>query len=729
MTNPFVPPRPYTGDCSWKDWVGHFEAVAKVNGWDNATKLNWLPVQLTGEALTAWNDLTEEARGDCKSAMEELQERLRKTSKGKGKCFCCYSSIRRLFTEPCYTMFKACIMFIMTALGLSVLAYCLHWNFNMTSQVRKTFENPMPPSLIREGFHFPRKEEDEIRDAFLNKTDTLGLVGVVFGPAGTGKSNVVRRVCIYEVPSGNPDVTEYKGISGVIYMEIGSPRRFAYHLAKACGVPVEPNWYDAVTSTLFSSWRTSLTLSNNDEDALASVLPIIAEGARAYKEKHNKIIPVLFIDGADILAKQIDKSLYTNLVDWAKKCANEDSLQIVLVSSDSHVLALDQQSFKSRLADLIEVNDVTKNDAVDLMTHKFHFDKYFAELIYDIIGGRLADIHKVVAIMRKETHRRIHRKVVEAMNKPNSTHAVFVALNETNSSEVIEDRANDLTNETMKFAILEMMHQYEWQLKCNSERINISREVVDVVNRIKSDEELKDAIYETLKTTKKMSSGDSSYYLVDKRRRCLVIAGILEWNWLNELAAKIKRGFVREMEQAFCKVLGNDTYRWSLKEYIITSVLETKENRTVEQIALSYAKRHNTSPQSVIKVIQEFLNNNVLRITKDRTLQCYNKVAEELLRNFTKQERQDRTEEHRLTQTMGTEFQREETERHDEAEVTERPDEAEETERHDEAEETERLDETEVAAESENTGQDNSEEKDSFKEHRDLTSSAGKEEL
>ena len=660
MTDPLVLPRPYTGDRSWKDWIG------------------------------------------------------------------------RLFTEPCYTMFKACIMFIMTALGLSVLAYCLHWNFNMTSQVRKTFENPMPPSLIREGFHFPRKEEDEIRYAFLNKTDTLGLVGVVFGPAGTGKSNVIRRVCIYEVPSGNPDVTEYKGISGVIYMEIGSPRRFAYHLAKACGVPVEPNWYDAVTSTLFSSWRTSLTLSNNDEDALASVLPIIADGARAYKEKHNKTIPVLFIDGADILAKQKDKSLYTNLVDWAKKCANEDSLQIVLVSSDSHVLALDQQSFKSRLADLIEVNDVTKQDAVGLMTHKFYFDEYFAELIYEIIGGRLADIHKVVTSMRKETHRWIHWKVVEAyMNNPNSTDAVFVALNETNSFEAIEDRANDLINETTKFAILKMMRQYEWQLECNSERINISRKVVDVVNTIKSEKELKDAIYEILKIEKEMSSEDSSDHLDDTSRRCKVIAVILEWNWWSELAAEVKRQFVREMDQAFCKVLGNDNYRWSLKEYIITSVLETKENKTVEQIALSYAKRHNTSPQSVIKAIQEFLSNNVLRITKVRTLLCYNKVAEELLRNFMK-ESQDRTEEHRLTQTMETEFQHEETEGHDEAEVTKRPDEAEETERHDEAEETERLDETEVTerrAESENTGQDCSEEKGSFKEHRDHTSSAGKEEL
>ena len=314
-------------------------------------------------------------------------------------------------------------------MGLFLFAYVWHSYYDMNTQVLQTFENPEPPSLIREGYHFARHEENEVRKAFLNQTDTLGLVGVVFGPAGTGKSNVVRTVCVEK----RENQTEYKGVSGVIYMEIGSPRQFAYHLAKACGVPVEPSWYDAVVSKLFTSMRTSLTLPYKDEDALASVLPIIAKGGKEYKKKHGRI-PVLFIDGADILAKQKDRSLYTNLVHWAKKCANEDSLQIVLVSSDSHVLALDQQSFKSRLADLIEVNDINREQAVQLMTHKYHFDEYFAELIYDRLGGRLADIHKVVALWRKNTDRKISRKVIAVtkdklhLPKQEQEHAIFTAL-------------------------------------------------------------------------------------------------------------------------------------------------------------------------------------------------------------------------------------------------------------------------------------------------------------
>ena len=199
----------------------------------------------------------------------------------------------------------------------------------------------------------------------------MGLIGVVFGPAGTGKSNVVRTVC--------SKTQDGKKAKGVVYMEIGSPRQFAYHLAKACGVPVEPNWLDAVVSKLFATFRTHITLPSNDEDALALVLPVITEGCRAYKDRHNGRIPVLFIDGVDILAKQKDNKLYVNLVDWAKKCANEDSLRIVLVCSDSHVLALDQQSFKSRLDAVIEIDDVSEHQAVqELMVDKYGFTKDLA---------------------------------------------------------------------------------------------------------------------------------------------------------------------------------------------------------------------------------------------------------------------------------------------------------------------------------------------------------------
>ena len=67
MTRPLVLPDAFTGDTSWSDWVNHFEAAARVNGWDDVIKLNWLPVRLMGKAQTAWKRLTAEvkARQGC----------------------------------------------------------------------------------------------------------------------------------------------------------------------------------------------------------------------------------------------------------------------------------------------------------------------------------------------------------------------------------------------------------------------------------------------------------------------------------------------------------------------------------------------------------------------------------------------------------------------------------------------------------------------------------------
>lgn len=349
-------------------------------------------------------------------------------------------------------------------------------------------------------------------------------------------------------------------------------------------------------------------------------------------------------------------------MDWAKKCANEDSLQIVLVSSDSHVLALDQQSFKSRLADLIEVNDINREQAVQLMTHKYHFDEYFAELIYDRLGGRLADIHKVVALWRKNTDRKISRKVVAVtkdklhLPKQELEHAIFTALGANeNGSEDAEDRSNDLSNEE-RYLTLAIMRQYEWLKTCDSARIPI--EVANAVNKMEaqpSNEQLRGIVLTALKGRVQLPTEDRSDALKDGTVKCTIKAILHEWIWWNEFSGENKRQFVREMEQAFCKVLGNDKGGWKLKVYIINSVLEMKETKTVEDIAVGYAKKQGSSTQEVIEAIQDFLDNNVLRITKYRTLFCYNKMAEEVLRSFKKEtdnaetERQERIETKEIT--------------------------------------------------------------------------------
>ena len=444
-----------------------------------------------------------------------------------------------------------------------VLPYILAriWNYfnNMTTSVREKLENPNPPTLIREGEHFKRDaEENEVRIAFLNKTDTLGLVGVVFGPAGTGKSNVVRSIC------RNTENKTLKGVEGVVYIEVGSPHQFAYHLAKACGVPVEPNLFDVVISKLFSAWKTHITLPSNDEKALALILPVIAEGCKAYKDRHNRRIPVLFIDGVDILAKQ-NKELYINLVDWGKKLANEDSLRIVLVCSDSHVLALDQQSFKSRLDTLIEIDDVSEQQAVEaLMMHKYGFDKNLAEEIYKIVGGRLADIHKVVAVWRKSKQVFVPQEVVNVQKKKKSNcdqQDVCNALNCIKNCQ--EDKSEEITDPGMK--------------------------------------ELIRGIIRSLQYTRKESE---------------------------DLIRMTTEQFNREMRQAVCKVLCKG--HQDIKKYIAETVLKATNPITVEDIALRYADRSHI--EEVIAAIQEFLDHNVLRITKYRTLLCYNKAADVVLR-------------------------------------------------------------------------------------------------
>ena len=50
-----IMPDAFNGEAStsWDEWIGHFESVAKVNGWDEATCLLWLKVRMTGKAQNA----------------------------------------------------------------------------------------------------------------------------------------------------------------------------------------------------------------------------------------------------------------------------------------------------------------------------------------------------------------------------------------------------------------------------------------------------------------------------------------------------------------------------------------------------------------------------------------------------------------------------------------------------------------------------------------------------
>ena len=414
--------------------------------------------------------------------------------------------------------------------------------YDISTKVKERFEDPERPYHRRTKHHdhYIARDEvnNEVKKAFVGQTDTLGLVGIIFGPTGTGKSAVVRNVCRDAAEAGQ----------GVVYIDIGSHCQLAYQLAEACGLPVEQrNWYDGLASRFFPDWKMALKLPENDEDALAYVITAIASGCRKYKDKHGHV-PTLFIDGAEILADQ-NNQLFESLVMWAIKCANDNVLQIVLVSSDSHILhALDVHSIKCRLDNLIEIEDVPEEATVKLMTEKFKMPEYLAKKIYNVTGGRLTDVHKAVSM---------------------------------------------------------------WMNKKEAATNNIHEK--------------------------------------DKA---------LEESWMNTLVDEIETLFSLEMEQAFLKAFCNSTQReLELKKAILTDSLALNNGAvdaqkdssgiakplkppTVEDIQRNMVKKFEKdkiSASQVMSAILQLVDNYLLRITKQRTLRCYNRTAQKVLKQMCSQ--------------------------------------------------------------------------------------------
>ena len=72
---PIVLPDPYNGEGSWEEWTFHFENIAVVNGWDDAQKLKFLRVRLTGRAQKALQRMPEATRSSYTAVRCALQER------------------------------------------------------------------------------------------------------------------------------------------------------------------------------------------------------------------------------------------------------------------------------------------------------------------------------------------------------------------------------------------------------------------------------------------------------------------------------------------------------------------------------------------------------------------------------------------------------------------------------------------------------------------------------
>ena len=80
-TKPIVMPDSYSGEKSWDEWIIHFNNCAQVNGWDDAAKLMFLKVRLTGQAQSVFQRLPEATKGSITNATKAVSERFEPTSK------------------------------------------------------------------------------------------------------------------------------------------------------------------------------------------------------------------------------------------------------------------------------------------------------------------------------------------------------------------------------------------------------------------------------------------------------------------------------------------------------------------------------------------------------------------------------------------------------------------------------------------------------------------------
>ena len=203
--------------------------------------------------------------------------------------------------------------------------------------------------------------------------------GVIIGPSGTGKTSAVRELC-----NNNPH--------GVLYFEIKEPNSFVKQLSKELEIKTSPNtMLDLILSDVCKGYRQYHVLPDDQYAGFALVEETLSVAATVYTKEYNRV-PVMFIDGVDLLAKRYPE-LCVSLITVAKILANDSTIKIVLVSSEGSIMPLlEKMSAKNRSV-VYEIGDL--QDAVlYLMKNLMSEDK--AKEVVKCIGGRLVYLESTV---------------------------------------------------------------------------------------------------------------------------------------------------------------------------------------------------------------------------------------------------------------------------------------------------------------------------------------------
>ena len=151
--------------------------------------------------------------------------------------------------------------------------------------------------------------------------------GIIIGPSGSGKTFTVTTLC-------------NESSEGVLCFEIAEPAVFAKDLGEEAGMKTEPtNIWDLIFGYVSDRYLHYYNLKSECQlIRLDVVFKAVWDAAVEYQKNYGKV-PVLFINGVDLLAKY-DEEVCRHLISYSKLLANKDFIRIVLVSSEGTIVLL-----------------------------------------------------------------------------------------------------------------------------------------------------------------------------------------------------------------------------------------------------------------------------------------------------------------------------------------------------------------------------------------------------
>ena len=248
----------------------------------------------------------------------------------------------------------------------------------------KSIEKMIPrPSLAKEIFNLFYPSDSNHETCF----------GIVIGPSGTGKTMVVRDFC-----------RRYP--SGVLYHKVREPTFFADELVREANIKTKPtNVFDLILEHLSDRYVHYLSLSTAPDSSVtnaAKVLNTLEEACTKYVAKHG-VVPVLFLDGTDLIAKHNER-LFSSLVTHAKAMANMNTLFIDFVSSKGSIMPLlKSASGVNRATKIIEVDDIPDENTIEYLKRE-GVAVSMAKRIVNSLGGRFVYLRSSVLLLYCNEH-------------------------------------------------------------------------------------------------------------------------------------------------------------------------------------------------------------------------------------------------------------------------------------------------------------------------------------